>query len=150
MLKLNTIATFELVPRVTASTDTPGFPYPHMTGNLSRDYLLEGHYVINEETGQKFLRVVVLDGDRRAVCEGRLFRDTTVQGRPQYIGFLRIDEEAGPNATATRSGQIELCAELAPVSQDRRNSRLWGRAYPPQDAAEYAINRVLRESGIAF
>lgn len=149
MLNVENVVLFELSQRVATAADKPGVPYPDMTGHINREYHLEGHFVINEETGQKCLEIKVLDDASFMVCHGRLFRDPLVPDGRHYTGFLRCQEENRPSGFAPRQWQIELSGVIE-VGMHPENSRICGRAYHPRDAAKHSFNDAMKETGIAF
>lgn len=149
MLNLDSAVAFELFPCVAADAVNPHVPNPDMKGHIARAYHLEGHFVINEETGQKHLEIKVLDDASFLLCRGALFRDPLVPGGRHYTGFLNCQEEPNPSGFTPRRWQIELSG-VVDVGLHPANSCIRGRAYLPRDAAEHSFNDALKETGIGF
>lgn len=154
MLNQNSAAFFSLAVRTFGATDQPGVKYPDMVGVI-RVGDQEIHTVawleIDETNGMKFARFTSVDLGEGVSFSGKLFRDETVPGKPQYRGFLR-------QAIQVREGsavefvympwQLEISAEHRMRSSGGQAIEGW--CFPLNLAPKYSVNAIIKESKQLF
>lgn len=156
MFNSNTVGRFSLTTRTFGATDQPGDVHADMVGVMyakggdGQNKEVAANLVIDEETGKKHLSLLVRDNGDGICFVGKLFRDTTVQDKDQYIGFLRqrIETRLGGEHVYLSDWQLEISLEATRLTDTVMGFS--GNVYPPCEAARYSANPVLRKSSLPF
>lgn len=156
MFNSNTVGRISLTNRTFGATDQPGEIHPDMVGVMytkesdGNSKSVAANLVIDEETGKKYLSLLVPDTGDGICLVGKLFRDTTVQEKDQYIGFLRqrIETRLDGKHVYLSDWQLEISLEAKPLAETVMGFS--GNVYPPCEAARYSVNPVLRKANLPF
>lgn len=154
MLNKDSAAFFSLVDRTFGATDQPSADYPDMVGVIrigDQEVDLVSWLEIDAINGTKFANFRSLENGDGVSYTGKLFRDETVFGKPQYRGFLQQACKASEDETieyVPSNWQLEISAEHRTWSCGQNAIEGW--CFPLKMAPKFSCNAITKESKLPF